>query len=169
MCIRDRLGEAIMAFEERVEVQTAGVDGHKGKSVDVSRFERMKTDQCMYSYKDALGRHMVFLSYVDDIILATTDTELRERFLGQLRKTWKITCEGTLDRFLAVNFSRSDDGWMWSACLSSYITKIAGRYGLTETRAYKTPMEPGFALTEADFAEEPTEEMVSLMLSLIHI
>ena len=162
-----QLGEAIMAFEERVDVQTAGVEGHKGRSVDVSRFERMKTDQCMYSYIDGLGRHMVFLSYVDDIILATTDTELRERFLAHLRKTWKITCEGKLDRFLAVNFSRSDDGWMWSACLSSYITKIADRYGLTETRAYKTPMEPGFALTEADFAEEPTEEMVSLMRSLV--
>ena len=162
-----QLGEEILKFEERVEVRTTGVDGHKGKSVDVARFERLKTDQCMYSYKDALGRHMVFLSYVDDIILATTDKDLRERFLGQLRKTWKITCEGTLDRFLAVNFTRSEDGWAWSACLSSYITKIANRYGLTETRAYKTPMEPGFSLTEADFAEEPTEDMISLMRSLI--
>ena len=33
-----QLGEAIMAFEERVDVQTAGVEGHKGRSVDVSRF-----------------------------------------------------------------------------------------------------------------------------------
>ena len=30
------------------------------------------------------------------------------------------------------------------ACLSSYIEKIAVRCGLTETRVYKTPMEPGF-------------------------
>lgn len=56
---------------------------------------------------------------------------------------------------------------MWSACLSSYIEKIATRYGLTETRVNKTTIEPGFSLTEADFVEEPTEEMVSLMQSLI--
>ena len=162
-----QLGEEILKFEEHVVTEIKGRDGNLEKQVDIARFERMRSDQCMYVYKDKLGRHMIFLSYVDDIILATTDKELRDRFLAQLRKTWKITCEGTLDRFLAVNFSRSADGWCWTACLSSYIEKIAVRFGLTETRVYKTPMEPGFVLTEDDFKEEPTEEMKSLMRSLI--
>ena len=85
---------------------------------------------------------MIFLSYVDDIICSTTCVELRDRFFVHLQKTWKITKEGTLDRFLAVNFSQSKDKWSWRANMSSYIAKIAARFGLTETRQYKTPMEP---------------------------
>ena len=162
-----QLGEEILKFEERVMTESKNQNGTVESQVDIARFERMRSDQCMYVYKDRLGRHMIFLSYVDDIILATTDKELRERFLSHLRKTWKITCEGTLDRFLAVNFTRSSDGWCWKASLTSYIEKIAARFGLTETRVYKTPMEPGFVLTEEDFTEEPTEEMKSLMRSLI--
>jgi hypothetical protein len=38
---------------------------------------------------------------------------------------------------------------------------------LEESRGVKTPMEPGFVLTEEDFAEEPTESMISEMRSLI--
>ena len=182
-----QLGEKILQFETRVEMPATSTTVAAGRTyraalasgrthrdqaathrrVEIGRFHRMKTDQCMYIYRDARGREMLFLSYVDDIILASTDDDLRDEFLDHLRGMWKITAEGTLDRFLAVNFRRSDDKWGWKATVASYIDKIADRFGLTETRQYKTPMEPGFVLTEADFDTEPTEEMIHEMRSLI--
>ena len=99
--------------------ESKGYNSALEKKVDITRFERMRSDQYMYIYGDKLGLYMIFLSYVDDIILSTTDKELRDRFLAHLRKTWNITCEGTLDRFLAVNFSRSLDWWCWKASLTS--------------------------------------------------
>ena len=162
-----QLGDEVLKFEERVETTVRDPDGKTRKRVEYARFERLMTDQCIYRYVDTQGREMIFLSYVDDIICSTTDVDLRDRFFEHLQKTWKITKEGTLDRFLAVNFSRSKDRWSWRANMSSYISKIAARFGLTETRRYKTPMEPGFHLVEADFDEPPTEEMKTEMRSLI--
>jgi hypothetical protein len=92
---------------------------------------------------------------------------MRDRFFEHLSKTWKVTREGVLDRLLAVNSTRSADGWSWEACLKGYIEKIATRFDFTESRPVKTPLEPGFALTESDFEQEPTEEMKSELRSLI--
>jgi hypothetical protein len=169
-----QLSDKILEFAERVEIDVpTDAPGKKDggvstrKRVELARFEKTLTDQCMYVYRDIAGREMIFLSYVDDIVCATTDRELRDRFFEHLKKSWDITCEGTLDRFLAVHFTRSADGWSWRADMSAYIEKIANRFGLTETRIFKTPMEPGFILTESDFEEEPTEEMKSLLRSMV--
>jgi hypothetical protein len=158
-----QLGSEVESFSEKVEYKDA--DGKM--KVECARFERLVTDQCMFRYKDARGREMIFASYVDDIICCTTDLELRERFFEHLRKTWSITHEGTLDRFLGIHFERGKDKWSWSATMGTYIDKIVKRFGLEESRGVKTPMEPGFVLTEEDFAEEPTESMISEMRSLI--
>ena len=110
---------------------------------------------------------MIFLSYVDDIVCASNDIALRDRFFRHLQKKWNVTEEGTLDRFLAIHFTRTNDGWGWRADMTAYIEKIAARFNLLETRQYKTPMEPGFCLTETDFDVEPTEEMIHEMRSII--
>ena len=162
-----QLGDEVMKFEEKVVTTVTDAKGKKSSRVEYVKFERLMSDQCIYRYTDSEGREMIFLSYVDDIICSTTCVELRDRFFVHLQKTWKITKEGTLDRFLAVNFSQSKDKWSWRANMSSYIAKIAARFGLTETRQYKTPMEPGFHLVEADFDEPPTEDMKTEMRSLI--
>ena len=108
-----QLGSEVESFSEKVEYKDA--DGKM--KVECARFERLVTDQCMFRYKDARGREMIFASYVDDIICCTTDLELRERFFEHLRKTWSITHEGTLDRFLGIHFERGKDKWSWSATM----------------------------------------------------
>ena len=162
-----QLGDEVMKFKEKVVTTVTDSKGKKSSRVEYAKFERLMSDQCIYRYTDSEGREMIFLSYVDDIICSTTSVQLRDRFFEHLQKTWKITKEGTLDRFLAVNFSQSKDKWSWRANMSSYISKIAARFGLTETRQYKTPMEPGFHLVEADFEVPPTEDMKTEMRSLI--
>ena len=82
-----QLGSEIEVLSEKVEFKDA--DGKI--KVQYASFERLVTDQCMYRYKDARGREMIFAIYVDDIICCTTDLELRERFFNHLRKTWGIT------------------------------------------------------------------------------
>jgi len=135
--------------------------------VEHARFERLVTDQRMFRYKDARGREMIFASNVDDTICCTTDLELREQFLDHLRKTWGITHEGTLDRFLGIHFEGSQDKWSWSATMGTRIDKIVVRFGLEDSRKVTTPMQPGFALTVEEFAKEPTESMITEMRRLI--
>ena len=161
-----QLGEEILKFEEPVQA-TAVDKGARSSRVELVRFHRLKSDMCVYVYKDDLGREMYFLSYVDDIIFASTDEQLRDRFFQHLGKTWQVTREGTLDRFLAINFSRSADGWTWSASLKGYVDKIVARFNLQDAKPVKTPLEPGFIITEADFDVEATEDMKSELRSLI--
>lgn len=158
-----QLGEEVEKFSEKVEY----TDSRGEKKTEYARFEKLITDQCMYRYRDAQGREMIFASYVDDIICCTTDLELRDRFFDHLRKTWGITHEGTLDRFLGIHFERSQDKWSWTASMGAYIDKIVKRFGLEDSRKVTTPMEPGFVLTAEDFIEEPTEAMITEMRSLI--
>ena len=63
---------------------------------------------------------------------------------------------------------------MWDRAKSSckanaaaYIERVARRFGLEDTRIHETPMEAGFEISESDFVEEPTEEMITLYRSLI--
>jgi hypothetical protein len=50
-----------------------------GKEIE-AKFTRLAVDHCICRYEDALGRVMMLLHYVDDIVTATTDRELREAF-----------------------------------------------------------------------------------------
>ena len=154
-----KLGKEILAFEESF------IDGN-GRE-EKARFHRLPSDQCIFRYIDSKGREMILLHYVDDIVCATTHPDLRERLFKHLNKTWKITDEGVLNRFLGVHFERSADGWEWKATMATYIDRIVERFGLKDARRADTPMEAGFVLTEEDFLEEPTPEMIHEMRSLI--
>ena len=92
---------------------------------------------------------------------------MRETFFDHIRKKWAITAEGQMNRFLGISYI-----WNWEigsckASASAYIERVARRFGLEETRTHNTPMEAGFEISENDFVEEPTEEMVTLYRSLI--
>jgi hypothetical protein len=83
-----QLGFKIEGFSEKVEYKGANGKTNMlgGGGGCIARFERLVTVQCMYRYKDARGREMIFASYVDDMICCTTDLELHERFFDHLRK-----------------------------------------------------------------------------------
>jgi hypothetical protein len=60
-----QLGDEVLKFVERVEHKSPG---DNSVHVQNAKFEKLHDDQCMYRYRDELGREMIFASYVDDII-----------------------------------------------------------------------------------------------------
>jgi hypothetical protein len=82
-----RLSEQILSFTVKVKCPKTGEE-------IAARFTRLAIDPCNYRYEDAMGRIMLILHYVDDIIAATTDRALREIFFHHIRKKWAITAEG---------------------------------------------------------------------------
>jgi len=155
-----QLSEQILGFTMKV------VCPKTGKEVE-AKFTRLAVDHCIYRYEDALGRVMLLLHYVDDIICATTDRELREVFFNHIRKKWAITAEGQMNRFLGISYTWDRDKGSCKASAAAYIERVAKRFGLEDTRTYATPLEAGFEINESDFVEEPTEEMITLYRSLI--
>ncbi len=116
---------------------------------------------------DTMGRIMLILHYVDDIISVTTDRALREIFFDHIRKKWVITDEGQMNRFLGISYVWDRVKGSSKANTTEYIERVARRFGLEDTRIHETPMEAGFEISESDFVEEPTEEMITMYRSLI--
>jgi uncharacterized protein (DUF2267 family) len=147
-----QLSEQILSFTMKVKCPKTG------KEIE-AKFTRLAVDHCIYRYEDALGRVMMLIHYVDDIVTATTDRELREAFFDQIRKKWAITAEGQMNRFLGISYTWDREKGSCKASAAAYIERVAKRFGLEDTRTYATPMEAGFEINESDFVEEPTEEI----------
>ena len=116
-------------------------------------------DQRSYRYEDALGRFMMLLHHVDDIVTVTTDRKFRESFFDHIIvcKKWAITAEGQMNRFLGISYTWDREKGSCKASAAAYIERVARRFGLEDTRTHATPMEAGFEINESDFIEEPTE------------
>jgi len=64
-----QFGSKIEGFTENGEYD----DGNGKTIVEYARFERLVTDQCIYRYKDARGREIIFASCADDVTCFTAD------------------------------------------------------------------------------------------------
>jgi hypothetical protein len=154
----EQLGEEILGFVVELTCPMTG-------KVSKHSFKRIPVDHCVYRYEDAQGRVMLLLHYVDDLVLASTDTKLREEFLKHINRRWNTTHEGRLTRFLGINYN-----WSAGSCTcnaAAYIERIARRFEVTEMRLPDSPIDAGFEITEADFEIPSTPEQISLYRSLI--
>ena len=102
-------------------------------------FRQLASDHCIYVYEGTGGEKIILADYVHDIICATNAPEVRERFFAHLNKTWKITDEGTLDRFAGVHFERSEAKRTWKASVGGYIDRVAQRLDVLDAKLADTP------------------------------
>ena len=65
----------------------------------------------------------MLLHYVDDIVAATTDRELREAFFDHIRKKWAITAEGLMNRFLGISYTWDREKGSCKASAAAYIRR----------------------------------------------
>ena len=72
-----------------------------------------------------------------------------------------------MNRFLGILYVWDREKGSCKASAAAYIERGARRFGLEDTRTHGTPMEAGFEISESDFVEEPTEEMIKMYRSLI--
>jgi hypothetical protein len=99
----EQLAEEILGFVvELTCLRTGKVTKHSFKKVPV--------DHYVFRFEDAQGREMLLLHYVDDLVLTSTDTQLRDAFLKHINKRWNTTHEGRLTRFLDINYNWSGTG-----------------------------------------------------------
>jgi hypothetical protein len=76
----EQLVEEILGFVvELTCLRTGKVTKHS--------FKRVPVDHCVFRFEDAQGRVMLLLHYVDDLVLASTDTQLRDAFLKHSTST----------------------------------------------------------------------------------
>ena len=60
-----------------------------------------------------------------------------------------------MNRFLGISYMWDREKGSCKASAAAYIDRLAGRFGLEDTRTNATSMEAGFEMSESDFVEEP--------------
>jgi hypothetical protein len=142
---RESLSERIFSFRE-----------------NGGRYKKMDTDQFIYIYVDKDENEMILIYYVDDIMCRSNNQELRNRLFQHLNQQWKTTDEGVLNRFVGLNFERSEDGLIWESSCGPYFDKISKRFKV-DPKIQKTPMDAGFAMMPQDLREEHSVEEMAAM------
>ena len=134
---------------------------------DGCKFKQLYMDACIFRFVGKNGEEIILCHYVDDLILGTNSSDLREKVLEHIRQKWKVTDEGQMTRFVGLNFARSSSGKKWTMSCAPYIDKIGKRFSVDDGKYPDTPMDAAFVVTPEDLVEEPTEEMMTEYRSLI--
>lgn len=105
-------------------------------------FQQGKADPCLYM-KVVSGKRAYVLIYVDDILVACEEGKDIAAVHSELKNHFEITELGDLRSFLGMEITAENGGY--SISLKGYIENLAEKYGLSDSKPVKTPMDPGYA------------------------
>lgn len=131
--------------------------------------EPCKSDPCVYKIEN--GNDLTFIIiFVDDILIISKDPQIIDKLEESLAKSFKIKNLGDVNYFLGMEFQRTDR--KLHICQKGYINDILKRFGMSECKAVKTPIDINMKLTKnseiLDQEEEnlPYRELVGSLLYL---
>uniref|UniRef100_A0A2N9ERE3 CCHC-type domain-containing protein n=1 Tax=Fagus sylvatica TaxID=28930 RepID=A0A2N9ERE3_FAGSY len=106
-------------------------------------FTRGKLDTTLFLMFD--GKDMLIVQiYVDDIIFGSTNENLCKEFSKTMQDEFEMSMMGELKFFLGLQIKQTEDGIFLNQ--SKYVIDLLKRFGLTNAKAYGTPMSPSTKL-----------------------
>ena len=103
-------------------------------------------EPCLFT-KHTGAKYTIFAIWVDDCFITGSDDNERARMLGVLVEEFNIKMLGPVKYALGIRFDQQEDGIRMTQ--SSYIEKIAERFGLTNARPVSVPLQKGFRAYKA--------------------
>ena len=99
---------------------------------------------------------MAFLVYVDDIVIATNNSQACQKFKKYLNHCFNIKDLGPLKYFLGIEVARGPKGLF--LCQRKYALEIVDKCGLLGAKPTECPMEQNhkLALAKGKELEDPT-------------
>ena len=116
-----------------------------------------KSDPCLYYFVER-GELLLLLLYVDDILLAATTNELRDRYYQFISEEYTVKMKPTLDKYLKVELVHHKEEQLVTMSLSGYIRDMAEKFNITPKPHITTPMIPNTALKTASMVQETAAE-----------
>lgn len=108
-------------------------------------FTQNPADHCVYSKESKEGKVIIAI-WVDDLIIAASNTKILEKVKNMLSTTFKMKDLGRLNHFLGMDFSQSDGCVKVSQ--KRYVEKILERFDMHECRVRDTPCDQKLDYTE---------------------
>jgi len=117
-----------------------------------------------------LQQGVLLVLYVDDLLIAHNSAEGQGHRIKQLRQNKYKMCDlGAAKLFLGIEIKRTKDGG-FSICQRGYINTIICRFGLTDTKPAKYPLDPQTDLANTHCEDKPAnrKEYLSMVGSLMY-
>ncbi|GJW70155.1 putative ribonuclease H-like domain-containing protein [Tanacetum coccineum] len=114
-------------------------------------FQRGKIDKTLFIRRDK-GDILLVQVYVDDIIFGSTKKSLCTEFEKMMHKKFQMSFMGELTFFLGLQVKQKEDGIFISQ--DKYVTKILKKFGFTNVKTARVPMETQKLLLKDQDGEE---------------
>ena len=121
-------------------------------------------DPCLYIYKDDLGNFLAIGIHVDDFLIIDNNPELRQKFIEDMSKSFKLDFLGDAKWVLQVKITRTPNSITIDQ--SKYIKDVLEKFEMTNCKPASTPMEK--EIVKSDLKCDKSEYM-SLVGSLIYV
>ena len=100
-------------------------------------FQGSKSDYSMFDNSSSIGM-VVFLLYVDDIIITASTIALLDDLIGSLKKEFRMADLGALHYFLGIVVQSLPNGLF--LCQQKYASDLLERAGMLSCKSITTPL-----------------------------
>jgi len=138
-----RLNKALYGLKQspRVWFETL-----KSSLIDLG-FILVDAEACIFRNNDAT---IFIIVYVDDMIVAASDTSIIEAFISALGENFKLKVIGEVQKFLGFEVTRNRQARTILLKQETYAIDILDRLGMSESSGLRTPMEMGLKLVPGE-------------------
>ncbi|KAH9182937.1 hypothetical protein AeNC1_015087 [Aphanomyces euteiches] len=129
-------------------------------------FKPTISDGCVFT-KRFSGAMQIITIYVDDILVcAAMDAEI-DRIFEHLQAHIRLNNMGPVAKLLGMDIYRDEDAMTMDVLQTTYIERMATKYGMQDAKPVDTPIPPGLNLTEdvgARIDNKPYRRIVGSLL-----
>ncbi|MHB1850521.1 MAG: Ty1/Copia family ribonuclease HI, partial [Acidimicrobiales bacterium] len=129
-----------------------------------NKFKVGGADPCLYIYTDDKGNFVVIGIHVDDFIIIDNNLDLRQKFIQDMSKTFKLDFLGDAKWILQVKLTRTANSITIDQ--SKYIADILEKFDMINCKVANTPMEK--TIVKSDLKCDKSDFM-SLVGKLIYV
>lgn len=105
--------------------------------------QQSKTDPCVYFNEE---RNTFIAVWVDDLLIFTSQQDVKDMLKKKLMKHFEMKDLGKASQCLGFNITKQVDTVMLDQ--KKYINEILDRFGMSECKAVKTPIEPAIKFSQ---------------------
>lgn len=102
-------------------------------------FKQNPADHCVYTKESEQTGKVIIVIWVDDLIIAASNTQSLEQVKAMLSSRFKMKDLGKLKHFLGIDFSQTDECVTMSQ--QRYTERILKRFDMQDCRTRETPCE----------------------------
>ncbi|GJT15015.1 putative ribonuclease H-like domain-containing protein [Tanacetum coccineum] len=130
-------------------------------------FQRGKIDKTLFIKRNK-SNILIVQVYVDDIIFGSTRKKMCTEFEKMMHKKFQMSSMGELIFFLGLQVKQKEDGIFISQ--DKYVNEILNKFGFSDVKTARTPMETQKALLKDADGEDVDEHLYRSMIgSLMYL